>query len=65
MPGTRIGRGVIVRAHSYVAGEVPDFAIVAGQPAHVVGDTRELDDAWLAEHPEDRAAYGAWAQRSH
>lgn len=66
MPGCRIGRGVIVRAFSFVRGEVPDFAIVAGQPAQVVGDTRELDDAWLAAHPEDReahAAYRAWSGR--
>jgi acetyltransferase-like isoleucine patch superfamily enzyme len=43
MPGSRIGRGVLVRAYSYVDGEVPDFAVVAGQPAVVVGDTREGD----------------------
>ena len=60
-PGSRIGRGVLVRAHSYVRGEVPDFAIVAGRPATVVGDTRATDAAWLAEHPEDIAAYETWA----
>lgn len=62
MPGSRIGRGVLVRAYSYVSGEVPDFAIVAGQPARVVGDTRDGDRAWLADHPEWRAAYLAWAE---
>lgn len=61
MPGSVIGRGVLVRAYSYVDGEVPDFAIVAGQPARVVGDTREADGAWLAAHPEHRAEYEAWA----
>lgn len=60
-PGSRIGRGVLVRAFSYVRGEVPDFAIVAGQPAQVIGDTREADEAWLAAHPECRADYQAWA----
>jgi acetyltransferase-like isoleucine patch superfamily enzyme len=60
-PGSRIGRGVVVRAYSYVEGEVPDFAIVAGQPARVVGDTREGDGAWLAGHPECRPDYEAWA----
>lgn len=63
MPGSRIGRGAIVRAYSYVDGEVPDFAIVAGQPAVVVGDTRELDDAWFATHPGQRADYDTWARR--
>lgn len=62
MAGSRIGRGVLVRAFSYVSGEVPDFAIVAGQPAVVVGDTREADEAWLAAHPEHRADYEAWAK---
>jgi acetyltransferase-like isoleucine patch superfamily enzyme len=60
-PGAQIGRGVIVRAFSYVEGEVPDFAIVAGQPAQVVGDTRERDARFLATAPEWRAAYDAWA----
>jgi len=60
-PGSRIGRGVLVRAFSYVSGEVPDFAIVSGQPARVIGDTREADTAWLARHPECRPDYEAWA----
>lgn len=62
MPGSHIGRGVIVRAFSYVDGEVPDFAIVAGQPAVVVGDTRQADAAFLAGHPEHRVDYEAWAR---
>ena len=61
-PGSRIGRGVLVRAYSYVDGEVPDFAIVAGQPAQVIGDTREVDQAWLDAHPQARGDYDAWAK---
>ena len=61
-PGSRIGRGVLVRAFSYVSGEVPDFAIVAGQPAQVIGDTRQVDEAWLQAHPQARADYDAWAR---
>ena len=64
MPGSRIGRGVLVRAYSYVDGEVPDFAIVTGQPAQAVGDTRDADREWLAQHPEHRAAYDAWAAKT-
>lgn len=60
-PGSRIGRGVLVQAYSYVAGDVPDFAIVGGQPARVIGDTREGDQAWLLAHPELRDLYEAWA----
>lgn len=61
LPGSRIGRGVIVSAYSLVDGEVPDFAIVAGQPAKVVGDTRQLDRRHLRQHPELLASYQAWA----
>lgn len=57
MPGTRLGRGVLVRAHSYVDGEFPDYAIVAGQPAAVVGDVRDGDAAWIDGHPELAAHY--------
>jgi len=30
MPGTRIGKGCVVSAHSCVRGDVPDFAVVHG-----------------------------------
>jgi acetyltransferase-like isoleucine patch superfamily enzyme len=62
-PGARIGRAVLVRANSYVGGEVPDFAIVQGQPARVVGDVRDGDRAALA--PMDaalRERYEAWVR---
>jgi acetyltransferase-like isoleucine patch superfamily enzyme len=36
--GAEIGRGAIVGACSVVTGRVPDFAIVAGNPARVVGE---------------------------
>jgi acetyltransferase-like isoleucine patch superfamily enzyme len=41
LPGARIGRGAIVAAGAVVRGEVPDFAIVAGSPAKVVGERRQ------------------------
>jgi virginiamycin A acetyltransferase len=36
MPGTRIGAGSVVAARAVVAGEVPPYAVVAGNPARVV-----------------------------
>jgi acetyltransferase-like isoleucine patch superfamily enzyme len=60
-PGTRLGKGVLVKAFSYVRGEVPDFAVVQGQPAQVVGDTREMDLPWLDSHPDLQAHYRQWA----
>ncbi len=36
MPGVRIGHGAVVGARSVVASDVPDYAVVAGNPARVV-----------------------------
>jgi virginiamycin A acetyltransferase len=36
LPGARLGAGVIVGAGAVVSGEVPDYAVVAGNPARVV-----------------------------
>lgn len=64
--GCRIGKGVVVCAHSRVRGEVPDFAIVAGSPARAIGDVRTRDALLLEQHPELAAHYVAWAgERPH
>jgi acetyltransferase-like isoleucine patch superfamily enzyme len=64
-PGARIGKGVIVQGYSFVSGEVPDFAMVGtrqpGQPAVVMGDTRDMDATLLAQHPALHQVYAAWA----
>lgn len=68
-PGSRLGAGVLVKAYSFVRGEVPDFAVVEGQPARVVGDVRELDRAWIERaattefSAAQREAYEAWVRR--
>ena len=36
LPGARIGNGVIVGAGAVVGGEIPDYTVVAGNPARVV-----------------------------
>lgn len=63
LPGSRIGKGCVVSAHSLVKGEFADFSIIRGIPATVVGDTRRGDAELLARHPELRAHYEAWAGR--
>ena len=45
--GTQLGLCCLVAAHSRVRGTVPDFAVLAGSPARVVGDVREGDHTWL------------------
>jgi acetyltransferase-like isoleucine patch superfamily enzyme len=37
LPGSRIGRGAVVGAGSVVSGTVPEYAIVAGVPARIIG----------------------------
>ena len=53
LPGAKIGSGVIIGAGSVVRGRVPDYAIVAGNPATVVRKrfseadiARLIDIAW-------------------
>jgi len=59
---SRLGRGSIVCAGSFVRGDYPDFVVLEGRPARVVGDSRRADEKLLARHPELRAHYEAWAQ---
>lgn len=47
--GSTLGHGTLVAAHSRVRGQFPDFAVLAGSPARVVGDVREADERWLRE----------------
>jgi acetyltransferase-like isoleucine patch superfamily enzyme len=68
-PGAQIGKGVIVQGYSFVSGVVPDFAVVGpqehGKPAVVLGDSREIDRALLARHPELHALYAQWAGKDN
>lgn len=60
MPGSKIGKGSIVSAYSFVKGEFPDFAIIAGNPAVQIGDTREVDNLQLTNYPELCNYYQEW-----
>lgn len=56
MPGTTIGKGCVIAVGSVVHGVVPDFSVMAGNPARRFGDTRDQDKAFL-EHPEIAQTY--------
>jgi acetyltransferase-like isoleucine patch superfamily enzyme len=60
-PNTSIGKGSIVSAYSYVQGVFPDFAIISGNPAIVIGDTRDRDQKYFIDHPELKQYYDEWA----
>jgi acetyltransferase-like isoleucine patch superfamily enzyme len=61
--GARLGQACLVQAHSRVRGVFPDFSVIGGQPARVLGDVRDADRRWLAAHPEWLPAYDTWAAR--
>lgn len=52
-----IGKNTIVGAGSVVTKDVPDYAIVVGNPARIVGDTRELLKKRLAYSGIDVSDY--------
>lgn len=40
LPGVKIGKGAVVAAGAVVADDVPEFAIVGGMPAKVIGERK-------------------------
>lgn len=62
MPNTKIGKGSLISAFSYVKGEFPDYSIIAGNPAIIVGDTRNMDKTYLEQYPELQAYYDEWSK---
>lgn len=62
MPNTTIGKGSLVAAYSYVQGVFPDYSIIGGNPAKVVGDTRDMDKEALTINPELQRYYDEWAK---
>ena len=49
MPGVTIGKGCVIGVNSVVTKDVPDYAIVVGSPAKIIGSTLELDKRYLED----------------
>ncbi len=56
-PNTTIGKGCIVAAYSSVRGDFPDYSIIAGNPAKVIGSTKDKDLKILEQYPELQEFY--------
>jgi acetyltransferase-like isoleucine patch superfamily enzyme len=60
LPGITIGKGCIVSANSLVTQNLPDYAIVQGNPAQIIGDTRKLDKRYLKRDKKFQDYYQEW-----
>ncbi|GCB34724.1 acyltransferase [Bacteroides faecalis] len=47
MPGVTIGKGAIVGAGAVVTKDVPQYGIVVGCPAKLVGSTKDIDEKYM------------------
>jgi acetyltransferase-like isoleucine patch superfamily enzyme len=56
MPGVVLGKGCLVSAGAMVTKSAPDYSILRGSPAQIVGDVRDLDRKFLKD-PDVRKSY--------
>jgi acetyltransferase-like isoleucine patch superfamily enzyme len=49
MPGVSLGKGCLVSAGAVVSKSAPDYSILRGSPAQIVGDVRDLDKKFLRD----------------
>jgi len=53
VPWRSIGNNVVIGASAVVTKNVPDYAVVAGNPARVIGDSRQTNESFT-DRPEDQ-----------
>lgn len=49
LPGVSIGKGCVVGAGSIVTHDLPDYAVAVGNPAHIIGNTKDIDLEYINE----------------
>lgn len=61
LPGVTIGKGCIIGAGSVVSKDVPNYSIVVGSPAKVVGSTIDMDTRYFRDEDYSETYYDAEA----
>jgi acetyltransferase-like isoleucine patch superfamily enzyme len=61
LPGVTIGKGCLIGTGSLVVKDIPDYAIVVGQPGKVVGSTIDMDAQQFKEYDHSETYYDAQA----
>lgn len=56
LPGVTIGKGCVVGVNAVVTKDIPDYAIVAGVPAKIIGSTKDVDRPFM-NNPEVKRSY--------
>ncbi|MBL57426.1 MAG: acetyltransferase [Flavobacteriales bacterium] len=56
-PNTKIGKGCIISAFSFVKGDIPDYSIVRGIPGEIIGTTKDIDNEFLKKYPDLEESY--------
>lgn len=57
LPGTIIGKGCVIGAGSIVKGKIPDYSIVVGNPAEIIGTVENFDRPYLHEKDIDNTYF--------
>lgn len=57
MPGVKIGKGCVVGVGSVVTKDVPDYSIVVGAPAKVIGSTLDTDKPFFNDETVKECYY--------
>ena len=62
MPGVTIGKGCVIGVNSVVTKNVPDYAIMAGSPAKIIGSTLDVDKKFISNESVKNTYYDtdAW-----
>lgn len=60
LPGVSIGKGCIISANSLLTKSIPDYSIVQGNPAEIVGSSERLDKRYLKNNKQFQEYYNEW-----